>query len=71
MIKPLLLSALMSCPVAKIKNLTPTWTKDDQQVFDSAKVRCGKIFPDAPCLKLFIKKEDQLYNAVCAASTKR
>jgi hypothetical protein len=64
-VAPLILLTLLSCPETKIVNYTNVWTKTDQSTLDGVKVRCGEIYKDAPCVKIFIKKEEQLYNVVC------
>jgi hypothetical protein len=40
-------------------------TVQDEQALASAKLRCQVYFPDAPCLKKFMKKRHQVYHALC------
>lgn len=40
-------------------------TKEDKLAYRSAKARCSVHYPDAPCLKKFIKREEQTYWAIC------
>lgn len=61
----LIVLAALGCPTTKIENHTKEWNKQDQWTFDRAKVRCGELYPEAPCLKLFRKKDSMTYNAVC------
>ncbi len=39
----------------------------DKKTIEVAKKRCEKIYPDAPCLKVFIKKDKMVYNAICGS----
>lgn len=42
--------------------------QDDKNALKTAKKRCGFYYPDAPCLVKFIKKEKQVYHAICGAN---
>ena len=53
------------CPATKIDNWTKVWNEQDQKTLDGAKIRCGQIYPDAPCVKFFRKKDDTTYNVIC------
>lgn len=53
------------CPDPKIENRTSTWTKDDQKMLEQAKTRCGQIYSDSPCVKMFRKNEEQGYSVIC------
>lgn len=55
-----------TCPKAKVVNLTPIWTSQDQENLDFAKTRCGHFYPNSPCLKKFIKKKTRTYSIICA-----
>lgn len=61
----ILVGSLLYCQKVQITNLTKTWNKNDQESLELATRRCPEIYPEAPCLKYFIKKEDMLYNAIC------
>lgn len=66
----LLLVAALSCPTPKIDNQTGTWNKFDQTTLENAEKRCGELFPDGPCVHLFVKKDGKdgiTYNVVCGA----
>ena len=54
-----------TCPKTRIENWTKVWTKRDQQTLDTARKRCGEIYPDAPCVKMFRKKDETTYNVIC------
>lgn len=55
---------ILAC-VTMIINLTSVWTDRDQEHLDMAKVRCQQIYPDAPCVKKFIKVKKLTYRVVC------
>lgn len=61
----LTLALASQCPQVLVVNNTKVWNEDDQKTLDFAKVRCAEIYPDAPCIKKFIKKSDTNYNVVC------
>lgn len=56
-----------SCPWPVVENKTSVWNEQDQWTFDRAMKRCGQIYSDAPCLKKFVKKDPDAYNAICGA----
>lgn len=41
------------------------WNEFDMKTIEFAKKRCPEIYPDSPCLKLFIKLDKQDYYASC------
>ena len=41
------------------------WNAFDKQVLNKAKIRCGQIYPDAPCVKSFYKRPEQSYWVIC------
>lgn len=53
------------CIAVVIVNLTGIWNKQDQQTLDRAQTRCAQLYPEAPCLKKLIKKDESTYNAIC------
>ena len=64
-------SALSSmCPIAKIINKTNEWLPIDEENFKIAINRCKVLFPEAPCLKTFVKKEKLVYNVICTQRLK-
>lgn len=65
MISAILLTLAMTCPETIIDNRTNEWTPYDMQTLAHAKVRCGEIYPDSPCVKKFIKKDESTYNVIC------
>jgi len=61
----LLIMLTLSCPVTIIDNHTKEWNLQDKKTLIHAKQRCVELYPEAPCLKLFRKKDSSTYNAVC------
>jgi len=61
----------MICIAALMINLSDhPWQAIDYANKRAAMVRCGELYPDAPCLKTFIKKDVRVYNAVCGNKRK-
>lgn len=65
MIALILTFAMANCPETKIVNHTKTWNEQDQKTLDRAKKRCGQLYPEAPCVKVFTKKDDSTYTVAC------
>ena len=61
----LLLVVALSCPNTKVINETKAWNYQDALTLGKAVNRCKEIYPEAPCLKKFIKKGDNRYWAIC------
>lgn len=56
----------LACKATLMINLTTElWTKNDYNVYHSAIKRCIYYYPEAPCLKKFIKTEPRTYRAIC------
>lgn len=53
------------CPPTDIVNLTQQWNPIDVKSLQSATKRCNNIYLRSPCLAKFIKKEENVYNAMC------
>lgn len=63
-----LLAVSLSCPNVKIVNKSGLpWNDYDQSMLNQAKKRCGELYQDAPCVKLFKKYEKQAYSVICGA----
>lgn len=58
-------ACLSSCPFPEIVNNGADWTQKDLDTLQTARRRCGEIWPDAPCLKRFEKTKEGQYRAVC------
>jgi hypothetical protein len=69
MIEPIVFTVLtaFSCPKTDVVNKTTEWNKQDQIALETAKNRCGQLFLNAPCLKMFRKVEEGIYTALCGA----
>jgi hypothetical protein len=68
MMSNVLIAAAIACSSPVLENHTKTWDKIDQMAEQSAEKRCGQLFPDGPCMKVFIKNEDKdgvHYRVVC------
>ena len=63
----LLLLLALSCPNTIIINQNKEpWNEFDAKTLASAKIRCGELYPDAPCVKKFYKRPDeQNYWVIC------
>jgi hypothetical protein len=56
----------LSCPDVKMQNVTKfEWNRYDMSILTQAKKRCGELYPDARCVKLFRKYGKQDYSVVC------
>ena len=67
----LLLTALLYCPALRTVNHTEIWNVDDKAALARAQIRCKEIYKDAPCLRVFIKKEVNTYWAICTYKRKK
>jgi hypothetical protein len=57
-----------SCPKVRMQNVTKVpWTQHDRDVLVRAQKRCGELYPDMPCVKLFRKFGFQMYTVICGA----
>lgn len=65
-----IMTAATSCPKTEIINPTDVWDQQDRTAVETAKTRCGKIYPDSPCLKKFWKIDQGVYQALCAEGKK-
>ena len=67
MIYMLLLS--LSCPQTKMVNVTKfSWNDYDRSVLKQVQKRCGELYNDSPCVKLFRKFGEQDYSVICGES---
>lgn len=71
MIGPLVAAAL-SCPMFKFENKTDVWNERDQQTLVYVtKEGCRKQYSNSPCLKIFVKVEESVYNVICGPEERR
>lgn len=62
----LLSLALLSCPPTEMQNHTVySWNDFDMKTLDGARKRCGELYPDVPCVKIFEKHGKQDYSVIC------
>lgn len=70
MIKPFIITMSLGiqvlCPVPEVRNKTKVWNNFDRQVFKQAQKRCGELFSESPCLKIFLKSEEMVYSVMCS-----
>ncbi len=65
-IKTILLVAALSCGKPQLMNLTKfPWNDFDSQTLTRATKRCGEIYKQAPCVKVFFKTGEQDYRVIC------
>lgn len=55
------------CPETKLVGFNGSMTEQDIRSLKSAKTRCVYYYPDAPCLKIFERREEGVYRAICGA----
>lgn len=62
----LLFTLAMACPQVKYQNVTKfPWNEEDKKTLVQAQKRCGELYPDAPCVKLFRKFGERDYSVIC------
>lgn len=56
----------LSCSAAIMQNVTPfPWNDYDRDELKYAEKRCGEIYKDTPCVKIFRKFGKRDYSVVC------
>lgn len=66
MIAPIAIVLALSCPVPTVENISgEPWNEGDQETLNISKIRCGQIYPEAPCVKWFQKRPDRAYRVLC------
>lgn len=61
----------LSCPEPLRQNVSgDPWNAYDKQEEQYCQKRCGELYDDSPCLKLFRKFEKQGYTCICGAKKK-
>lgn len=64
----LLALAALSCPETKMQNVSGfPWNEEDRKVLAQTKKRCGELYDDSPCVKLFRKWGERDYSVICGA----
>jgi hypothetical protein len=41
------------------------WNAYDYSILEQTKHRCGELYPDSPCVKLFRKYNRKQYSVIC------
>ena len=58
----------LSCPQVKMVNVSGyPWNSYDRKELRYARKRCGEIYPDAKCVKLFRKFGKRDFTVICGA----
>jgi hypothetical protein len=66
-LSPIVFSLAMafSCPQVKVVNRTSVWSSEDDRMLEFNKTRCVVSYENYPCLKVFDKREENTYRALC------
>ena len=62
--------AVYGCINVTIINHTNVWNEADANTLKRCSDRCVLHYPDAPCLKTFVKYKENSYAAVCGEESK-
>jgi hypothetical protein len=65
-----LMATLIGCPTTQVLNNTEEWNAQDKQALKTATYSCSVQYDNSPCLKMFKKIEEGVYQALCGAKTK-
>lgn len=63
-------AVLTGCPTTQVTNKTDEWNAQDKQALQTATRSCAERYENSPCLKMFKKVEEGVYQALCGAPTK-
>jgi hypothetical protein len=66
----LALAVAPMCPSPLIINHTKEWTTFDAKTLARAKIRCGQLYPNSPCVQTFMKTKPLTYQVICTAAPK-
>ena len=58
------------CAAVILVGFSKPYTERDEGVFKRAPVGCAQIYPQFPCVKKIIRKEDGVYNILCGKEKK-
>ena len=61
----MMMSLMCAAVIVEVLKGVPPMDDRDNKVLERAKTRCSFYYPNSPCLKRFIKKDVNLYNAIC------
>lgn len=60
----------MKCPDATLLGFDSKLNLIERQSLSRAKNHCSELYPEAPCLKKFIKREELVFWAICGEESK-
>ena len=60
----------MKCPDTALIGFSPKLVLIERQSLSRAKKHCSELYPEAPCLKKFIKREELVFWAICGEVSK-
>lgn len=61
----------LNCEPPTLVNVSKyPWVKYDYEILEQAKKRCGELYSDAKCVKLFRKFGYQSYTVICGEENK-
>lgn len=56
----------LSCPATVMQNVSSyPWNAYDRKILRQAQKRCGELYDDSPCVKLFRKYNKVQYSVIC------
>jgi hypothetical protein len=59
-------AAMQYCPKPNIVNESKKpFNQTDKVTLQRAYKRCGELYPESPCVKLFIKRTERDYAVIC------
>lgn len=62
----ILFASMAYCPKPEIVNESKKpFNEQDKQTLARAYKRCGELYKDSPCVKLFIKRTERDYAVIC------
>ena len=63
--KVALLVGLVCPQTVQVNKTSEPWNDHDAKILQTVKKRCGELYPEAPCVKLFRKFDSQSYTVLC------
>lgn len=62
---------MLTCLLPVLIGFTYPLNKDDKAALKTTTKNCSKYYPEAPCLKKLVKKEELVYHAICGEKVKK
>jgi hypothetical protein len=70
MVTSFALALSLACPKTLVENKSHLrWTHFDQHTLYASAYRCGRIYPESPCLKKFRKTGYHAHQVTCGQNT--